>query len=25
MTHGQEDTLRAYGQDIIPGFAGVAA
>jgi probable F420-dependent oxidoreductase len=25
MTHGQEETLRAYGQDIIPGFAGVAA
>jgi probable F420-dependent oxidoreductase len=25
MTHGQEETLRAYGDDIIPGFAGVAA
>jgi len=25
MTHGQEETLRAYGDDIIPEFAGVAA
>jgi probable F420-dependent oxidoreductase len=25
MTHGQEETLAAYGNDIIPGFAGVAA
>ena len=25
MTHGQEDTLAAYGKDIIPGFSGVAA
>ncbi len=25
MTHGQEETLRAYGDEIIPGFAGVAA
>ena len=22
MTHGQEQTLRAYGEDIIPRFAG---
>jgi probable F420-dependent oxidoreductase len=25
MTHGQEETLRAYGDGIIPHFAGVAA
>src|SRR5437868_5138667 len=25
MTHGQEDTLQAYGGDIIPEFAGVTA
>ena len=25
MTHGQEDTLRAYGEGIIPRFASVAA
>ena len=25
MTHGQEETLAAYGGDIIPRFAGVAA
>jgi probable F420-dependent oxidoreductase len=25
MTHGQEETLQAYGGDIIPRFAGVAA
>jgi probable F420-dependent oxidoreductase len=25
MTHGQEETLRAYGDNIIPDFAGVAA
>jgi alkanesulfonate monooxygenase SsuD/methylene tetrahydromethanopterin reductase-like flavin-dependent oxidoreductase (luciferase family) len=25
MTHGQEDTLQAYGEEIIPDFAGVAA
>jgi probable F420-dependent oxidoreductase len=25
MTHGQEETLRAYGDEIIPAFAGVAA
>ena len=25
MTHGQEETLRAYGQEIIPQFTGVAA
>jgi probable F420-dependent oxidoreductase len=25
MTHGQEETLRAYGQEIIPRVAGVAA
>ena len=25
MTHGQEETLQAYGDEIIPGFAGVAA
>jgi probable F420-dependent oxidoreductase len=25
MTHGQEDTLTAYGRDILPGFAGVTA
>jgi probable F420-dependent oxidoreductase len=25
MTHGQEETLGAYGRDIIPRFAGVAA
>ena len=23
MTHGQEDTLRGYGTEIIPQFAGV--
>ena len=25
MTHGQEETLAAYGEHIIPGFASVAA
>ncbi len=25
MTHGQEDTLRAYGEEIIPTFAGASA
>src|SRR5437660_4265913 len=25
MTHGQEETLQAYGDDIIPGFAAVNA
>jgi probable F420-dependent oxidoreductase len=25
MTHGQEETLEAYGKDIIPKFAGVTA
>jgi alkanesulfonate monooxygenase SsuD/methylene tetrahydromethanopterin reductase-like flavin-dependent oxidoreductase (luciferase family) len=25
MTHGQEETLKAYGDDIIPEFSGVAA
>jgi probable F420-dependent oxidoreductase len=25
MTHGQEETLRAYGKDVIPQFSGVAA
>jgi len=25
MTHGQEETLRAYGDEIIPQFAGVTA
>jgi probable F420-dependent oxidoreductase len=25
MTHGQEETLEAYGRDIIPEFTGVAA
>ena len=25
MTHGQENTLEAYGRDILPGFAGVTA
>jgi alkanesulfonate monooxygenase SsuD/methylene tetrahydromethanopterin reductase-like flavin-dependent oxidoreductase (luciferase family) len=25
MTHGQEETLEAYGRDIIPQFTGVAA
>ena len=25
MTHGQEETLRAYGADVIPQFTGVAA
>ena len=25
MTHGQEETLGAYGRDIIPQFAGAAA
>jgi probable F420-dependent oxidoreductase len=25
MTHGQEETLKVYGDDIIPQFAGVAA
>ncbi len=25
MTHGQEETLEAYGRDIIPQFSGVAA
>ena len=25
MTHGQEETLEAYGSDIIPQFAGVTS
>jgi alkanesulfonate monooxygenase SsuD/methylene tetrahydromethanopterin reductase-like flavin-dependent oxidoreductase (luciferase family) len=25
MTHGQEETLRAYGDEIIPEFSRVAA
>jgi probable F420-dependent oxidoreductase len=25
MTHGQEETLEAYGRDILPAFSGVAA
>jgi alkanesulfonate monooxygenase SsuD/methylene tetrahydromethanopterin reductase-like flavin-dependent oxidoreductase (luciferase family) len=25
MTHGQEETLKAYGDDVIPTFAGVTA
>ena len=25
MTHGQEETLKAYGDEIIPQFTGVAA
>jgi hypothetical protein len=25
MTHGQEETLKAYGDEIIPQFSGVAA
>ena len=25
MTHGQEATLQAYGDDVIPELAGVAA
>jgi hypothetical protein len=25
MTHGQEETLKAYGDDIIPEFSRVAA
>jgi probable F420-dependent oxidoreductase len=25
MTHGQEETLKAYGDDVIPSFAGIAA
>jgi hypothetical protein len=25
MTHGQEETLDAYGSEIIPQFAGVAS
>jgi hypothetical protein len=25
MTHGQEETLGAYGQEIIPQFSRVAA
>jgi hypothetical protein len=25
MTHGQEETLQAYGDHIIPRFSGVAA
>jgi hypothetical protein len=25
MTHGQEETLQAYGDEIIPDFAGVTA
>jgi hypothetical protein len=25
MTKGQEDTLKAYGDEIIPQFTGVAA
>jgi hypothetical protein len=25
MTHGQEETLKAYGDEIIPQFSGVTA
>ena len=25
MTHGQEETLQAFGADVIPDLAGVAA
>jgi hypothetical protein len=25
MTHGQEETLQAYGSDIIPQLSGVTA
>jgi probable F420-dependent oxidoreductase len=25
MTHGQEETLKAYGDDVIPSFSGIAA
>jgi hypothetical protein len=25
MTHGQEETLEAYGRDVIPTFAGATA
>jgi hypothetical protein len=25
MTHAQEETLQAYGDEIIPQFSGVAA
>ena len=25
MTHGQEETLQAYGDHVIPEFSGVAA
>ena len=25
MTHGQEETLQAYGDEIIPEFSGVTA
>jgi probable F420-dependent oxidoreductase len=25
MTHGQEETLQAYGDDVIPSFAGITA
>jgi hypothetical protein len=25
MTHGQEETLKGYGDEIIPQFSGVAA
>jgi len=25
MTHGQEETLKAYGDDVIPELAAVAA
>ena len=25
MTHGQEETLRAYGEEIIPAFSGAPA
>jgi len=25
MTHGQEETLKAYGDEIIPQFSSVAA
>jgi hypothetical protein len=25
MTHAQEETLQAYGEEIIPQFSGVAA
>ena len=25
MTHGQEETLEAYGKDVIPAFTGAAA